>query len=126
MTKDKAKKWHLSEKELKLIEDQHSAIDRYMQIEIKKALEERGYHFVSDESFLKFCGENLELSIANQVGRILEHTYTVMLKGTNSVIIVFDSRTKDTGPFSMEKTIQKREVTEGEQTKNPKSGVSGK
>lgn len=101
----------LSEKEEKAIMDIYTDIDRYMQLEIRKALEERCYYFDSDERFLKFCGEHLDFVKTQQAGSPWNYTIAVSLKGVKRHIIIFDSKAEDTGPFEMGIIFTKREKT---------------
>ena len=122
MHRNKAEKWRLDEgqspiwkdieeEEAKCIRDYYEKIDKTVLCAVRIKLEERGYDFDSDDSFMNFVKNELEFARTQLQGHPLNSTIEVYLTG--EPIAVFDLKTEYTGLFGIELTISMRDYISG-------------
>lgn len=118
MHRNKAEKWHLDvkqdsiwegllEKEENIVRGYYEKIEKTVLSVIKIKLEERGYDFDNDESFMYFIKDELGIVRTRIVGDLLNSSIVVYLG--NDPIAVFDLKTECTGLSGIESIIKIRD-----------------
>lgn len=118
MHRNKAEKWHLEEKqdsiwdgllekEENIVRGYYEKIEKTVLSVIKIKLEERGYDFDNDESFMYFIKDELGIVRTRIVGDLLNSSIVVYLG--NDPLVVFDLKTEYTGLSGIEATIKIRD-----------------
>ena len=97
----------ISEKGAKCIRDYNEKIEKTVLSVIKIKLEERGYDFDNDESFMYFIKDELGIVRTRIVGDLLNSSIVVYLG--NDPIVVFDLKTEYAGLSGIEATIKMRD-----------------
>lgn len=100
--------WSLTNSEIKAIGDYKKILDDIKLKAIRIKLEEIGYRFDNDESFLKFCETGLEFIITQIQGNPLDRTTAVYLKA-GMPVAVFDETNENFIPFGRHGTIKLRD-----------------